>query len=168
MTVVSLCLYPVVNRLAPKFGKKRIIIVGFFAYAAVFLITSICGEGLWWGYLIAVLAGVPMAILGILPQAVVADIAEADARTYGEQRSGMFFAARTFAMKLGQALSLLIFTSVTVIDSPFRYRMTAIIATVCCIAGAVLFFFYNEKSVMDIIAAPAATPAPGHDAEETP
>ena len=46
--------------------------------------------------------------------------------------------------------------------------MTAIIASVCCIAGAVLFFFYNEKSVMDIIAAPAATPAPGHDAEETP
>lgn len=168
MTVVSLCLYPVVNRLAPRFGKKRLIIVGFFAYAAVFLITSICGEGLWWGYLIAVLAGVPMAILGILPQAVVADIAEADARTYGEQRSGMFFAARTFAMKLGQALSLLIFTSVTVIDSPFRYRMTAIIATVCCIAGAVLFFFYNEKSVMDIIAAPTDTTAPGHDAEETP
>ena len=83
MTVVSLCLYPVVNRLAPKLGKKKIIIVGFFAYAAVFLVASLCREGLWWGYLIAVLAGIPMAILGILPQAVVADIAEADALTYG-------------------------------------------------------------------------------------
>ena len=92
-----------------------------------------------------------MAILGILPQAVVADIAEADALTFGEQRSGMFFAARTFAMKLGQALSLLIFTSVTVSGSEFSYRMTAVIATVCCLAGAVLFFFYREKSVMGII-----------------
>ncbi|MDD6980700.1 MAG: MFS transporter [Clostridia bacterium] len=151
MTVVSLCLYPVVNKLTPKFGKKIIIIIGFFAYAAVFLITSFCGEGIWWGYLIAVLAGVPMAILGILPQAVVADIAEADALTFGEQRSGMFFAARTFAMKLGQALSLLIFTSVTVSGSEFSYRMTAVIATVCCAVGAVLFFFYREKSVMGII-----------------
>ncbi len=151
MTVVSLCLYPVVNRLAPKLGKKKIIIVGFFAYAAVFLVASLCREGLWWGYLIAVLAGVPMAILGILPQAVVADIAEADALTYGEQRSGMFFAARTFAMKLGQALSLLIFTSVTVSGTEFSYRMTAIIATVCCLVGAVLFFLYNENSVMHTI-----------------
>ena len=151
MTVVSLCLYPVVNRLAPKLGKKKIIIVGFFAYAAVFLVASLCREGLWWGYLIAVLAGIPMAILGILPQAVVADIAEADALTYGEQRSGMFFAARTFAMKLGQALSLLIFTSVTVSGTEFSYRMTAIIATVCCLVGAVLFFLYNESSIMHTI-----------------
>lgn len=155
MTVVSLCLYPVVNRLAPKLGKKKIIIVGFFAYAAVFLVASLCREGLWWGYLIAVLAGIPMAILGILPQAVVADIAEADALTYGEQRSGMFFAARTFAMKLGQALSLLIFTSVTAFGTEFSYRMTAIIATVCCLVGAVLFFLYNEKAVMHTIVSAA-------------
>ena len=104
-----------------------------------------------WGYIIAVLAGIPMAILGILPQAVVADIAEADALESGEQRSGMFFAARTFAMKMGQAVSLLIFTSVTVSKTELSYRITAIIATVCCIIGAILFFFYNEKSVMDKI-----------------
>ena len=168
MTVVSLCLYPVVNRLAPKCGKKRIIIVGFFAYAAVFLIASLCRTGLWWGYLIAALAGIPMAILGILPQAVVADIAEADALTYGEQRSGMFFAARTFAMKLGQALSLLVFTSVTVSGTEFSYRMTAVIATVSCVIGAVLFFLYNEKSVMDIITAPAQTEGHAAAADKHP
>ena len=151
MTAVSLCLYPAVNRLAPRLGKKRIIIAGFFAYALVFLLTVLCGEGIGWGFLIAGLAGIPMAILGILPQAVVADIAEADARTYGEQRSGMFFAARTFAMKMGQALSLLVFTSVTVSGTEFSYRLTAVIATVCCLAGALLFFLYNEKAVMQVI-----------------
>ena len=156
MTVVSLCLYPAVNKLAPKFGKKKLIIVGFFTYAAVFLITVFCGEGMVWGYIIAVAAGVPMAILGILPQAVVADIAEADALESGEQRSGMFFAARTFAMKMGQALSLLIFTSMTVSGSEFSYRATAIVATVFCVIGAVLFFLYNEKLVMGKISASAA------------
>ena len=30
MTVVSLCLYPLVNKLAPKFGKKILVIIGFF------------------------------------------------------------------------------------------------------------------------------------------
>ena len=162
MTVVSLCLYPVINKLAPKLGKKKLVIVGFFAYAFVFFLASVCGEGVAWGIIIAVTAGVPMAILGILPQAVVADIAEADAYESGEERSGMFFAARTFAMKMGQAISMLIFTSVVSAftaesatgssTDPFGYRLTAIIATVCCLMGAVLFFFYNEKMIMGKLA----------------
>ena len=99
-----------------------------------------------------------MAILGILPQAVVADIAEADGIESGESRSGMFFAARTFAMKLGQALSLLVFTSVTVSGSEESYRATAVIATVACLVGAFLFFLYNEKSVMAKITKKEDTP----------
>ena len=157
MTVVSLSLYPAVNKLAPKLGKKKLIVTGFFAYALVFLITVFCGEGMVWGYIIAVAAGVPMAILGILPQAVVADIAEADAIESGERRSGMFFAARTFAMKMGQALSLLVFTSMTVSQTEFSYRATAIVATVFCLIGAVLFLLYNEKLVMGKITNAAAT-----------
>jgi len=162
MTVVSLCLYPVINKLAPKLGKKKIIVAGFFAYSVVFVLAAACGTGLGWGIVIAVTAGVPMAILGILPQAVVADIAEVDAMETGEKRSGMFFAARTFAMKMGQAISMLVFTSVVaayttgtgndaVVD-PFGYRLTAIIAASCCVIGAILFLFYNEKKVMGKIA----------------
>ncbi len=151
MTLVSLCLYPAVNRLTPKFGKKAIIVVGFFTYSAVFLLAGFCGKGIGWGYVIAVCAAVPMAILGILPQAVVADIAEADAIETGEMRSGMFFAARTFAMKLGQAAAMLVFTSVTASGTAAEYRATAFIAAVCCLVGSVLFLFYNEKKVMAVI-----------------
>ena len=157
MTVVSLALYPAVNLLAPKLGKKTLIIVGFFTYSAVFLITGLCGQGFIWGIIVAVCAGIPMAILGILPQACVADVSELSTLETGEDRSGMFFAARTFAMKLGQALSLLVYTSVTVakiVDGvktvePSQYRLTAIIATVACLIGAVLFIFYNEKKIMN-------------------
>ena len=117
MTLVSLALYFPVNRLAPKLGKKKLIIVGFFSYAFVFLLTSICGQfnipGIVWGIIIAVCAGVPMAILGILPQACIADVAELETLKTGENRSGMFFAARTFAMKMGQAIAVVLFTAVT-------------------------------------------------------
>ncbi|MBQ3791550.1 MAG: MFS transporter [Clostridia bacterium] len=179
MTVVSLILYLPVNRLATKLGKKRLIIVGFFTYAFVFFLASICGNwfpGIVWGILIAVCAGVPMAILGILPQACVADVAEVEALKTGENRSGMFFAARTFAMKMGQALAVVLFTAVTSVaaaeaenalkaaqeagldpnaieqtisaEGEMSFRITAIIATVACLIGAVLFFFYNEKKLM--------------------
>lgn len=171
MTVVSLCLYPLVNRLAPKLGKKKIIVVGFFAYACVFLLTYLCGTGMTWGIVVAVTAGIPMAILGILPQACVADISELNTLETGEDRSGMYFAARTFAMKLGQALSMVIYTSITAaavaivaahtsstgvetlteelqkqIEGP--YRTAALVATIACFVGAFLFLLYNERKIM--------------------
>lgn len=156
MTVISLVLYPLVNKLAPKTGKKKLIITGFFAYAAVFFLTFLCGKGFIWGVIIAGAAGIPMAILGILPQACVADVSELSTLESGEDRSGMFFAARTFAMKMGQALSMLIYTSVTVkhlvngerIVEAGQYRTVALIATVTCLIGAVLFFFYNETGIL--------------------
>ncbi len=148
MTAISVLLYPIVNKLAPKIGKKRLIIVGFFTYASVFLITFLCGKGLYWGFIIAVYAAVPMAILGILPQACVADVAELSRLETGEDRSGMFFAARTFAFKMGQALAMVVFTSMTISKTPQSYRNTALMATVTCLIGASLFFLYNEKMIL--------------------
>ena len=151
MTLISVLLYPFVNRLAPRLGKKKLIITGFFAYALVFFITSVCGRGLYWGFIVAVCAAVPMAILGILPQACVADVSELSRLETGEDRSGMFFAARTFAFKMGQALAMVVFTSVTVSETQMSYRATAIIATVTCLIGACLFFLYNEKMILSSI-----------------
>ena len=164
MTVVSLMLYLPVNKLAPRLGKKKLIITGFFAYSLVFMITALCGQGFYWGVIIAVMAAVPMAILGILPQACVADVSELNTLSTGEDRSGMFFAARTFAMKMGQALSMLVYTSVAVatvvknsagveeeIVYPWQYRTTAWIATGACLIGAFLFFLYKEKDILNKI-----------------
>ena len=148
MTAVSVCLYPVVNILAKKIDKKSLIIVGFFAYSVVFAITSICGAGVHWGFIIAVTAAVPQAILGILPQACVADVAELTRLETGEDRSGMFFAARTFAFKMGQAIALVAFTSLTVSKTPASYRTTAIVAFIICSIGAVIFFSYDEKQIL--------------------
>ena len=148
MTFISVLLYPAVNKLAPKLGKKKLIITGFFAYSLVFLITSICGKGLYWGFIVAVCASVPMAILGILPQACVADVAELNRLETGEDRSGMFFAARTFAFKMGQALAMVVLTSMTVAETAASYRSTAVVATVTCLIGAGLFFLYNEKMIL--------------------
>ncbi len=148
MTAVSVMLYPLVNILAKKIGKKKLIITGFFMYCVVFLITALCGEGLHFGFIVAIVAAIPMAILGILPQACVADIAELTRLETGEDRSGMFFAARTFAFKMGQALALVVFTSVTVSGLETSYRTTAWVAFVTCMVGACIFFAFGEKKIL--------------------
>ncbi|MBP3857810.1 MAG: MFS transporter [Ruminiclostridium sp.] len=166
MTAMSLVCYAPVNILAKKLGKKKLISFAFMFFAVTFLFTTFLGiipiPGLVSGIIVAVLASIPMAILGILPQAVVADISEADKIETGESRQGMFYAARTFAMKLGQSVALLLFTSFATINADvlkgepgygLGYRIAAGAATVLCLLGGFVFFRYNEKGVIDKISA---------------
>lgn len=156
MTALSLLFYAPVNMLAKRLGKKKLVLFAFVFFAMAFGVTTIVGRfgvpGVAWGMLVAVMAAVPMAILGILPQAVVADIAEADAKMTGENRQGMFYAARTFAFKLGQAVSMLAFTSLALIGSGgFGYRLTAAVACAFCLLGGMVFSRYREREVFAVI-----------------
>ena len=158
MSGVSFLFYPVVNVAAKRMGKKRLVVFAFLFFTLAFAITTCVGQfglpGMAWGIIVAVLAAIPMAILGILPQAVVADIAEADALTSGEKREGMFYAARTFAFKLGQSVSMLMFTSISLIGgdgvlaSDLGYRLTAGVAAAFCLLGGLVFIRYNERATL--------------------
>ena len=165
MTVLSACFYPFVSGLVKKHGKKKLVIIGFLGLALAYLITALIGvvpglSGIIPGVLIVVVAAFPMALLGIIPQAIVADVAEEDSIATGEKREGMFFAARTFAMKFGQSVAMLVFTSLAVIGaaqdltsndltaSATGLRIVAIVAVCFCVLGAVLLSAYDEKKVM--------------------
>ena len=155
MTVLSLLFYAPVNILAKRFGKKTLVSFGFFFFCVAYACAAACGTmgipGIAWGVIVAVCAAIPMAILGILPQAVLADIAECDAVETGENREGMFYAARTFSMTLGQTLAMVLFTSLSVSKDAFGYRMTAIVAMVFCLVAAIVFTRYGEKRVLEVI-----------------
>ena len=154
MTALSVLFYPLVSRLTPKHGKKKLILIAFGIFTLAFLYTASLGAFLplpaeIQGYILCLLAAPAMAIFGILPQAVVADIAECDELETRENRSGMFYAARTFSMKMGQAVAMLLVTSLGTIrqDIGLGYRIIALAAACVCILGAVLFAMYNEKRV---------------------
>ncbi len=159
MTLVSLVFYAPVNMLAKRMGKKKLVVFAFFFFCIAFAVTSVCGQfgipSLVWGVAVAVLAAIPMAVLGILPQAVLADIAEADGIEHGEKCEGMFYAARTFSMTLGQTLAMILFTSISTTGQS-GYRATALVATAFCLVAAVIFTRYREKSVLATIGANAA------------
>jgi Na+/melibiose symporter-like transporter len=154
MTALSMLFYMPVNRLTPKFGKKKLILFAFVVFTVSFVYTAFFGSGLpippaVQGYILCAVAAPAMAIFGILPQAVVADIAECDALETGENRSGMFYAARTFAFKLGQSIAMLLVTAFATIgqETGAGYRITALAAAAVCVLGGALFMVYNEKRV---------------------
>ena len=159
MTALSVLFYLPVNKLTPKFGKKRMLLFAFVMFSTAFFYTGFMGKipflsAAAQGFVLMVFAALPMAIFGILPQAMVADIAESDSVTTGSNREGMFFAARTFAFKLGQSLSMLIFTAVSTIGTGTGtgYRVAAFGAALFCGIGAVLLMFYNENKINAVIA----------------
>ena len=177
LTILSLCYYPFVTKMTAKWGKKKLLIAAFFGFVLTFGFTALSGEKLSFipiyaqAAIIVVLGSFPQAIFGIIPQTIVADIALEDEVVTGESRSGMFYAARTFAMKLGQSLAMLMFTSIATIGiseaafqeaaretsekaagSPLGYRIVALVASVCCIIGGLIMSAFNEKKVMETIA----------------
>ncbi len=181
MTVLSAVFYPFVSGLVRKFGKKKLTIVGFLGLAVAYLVTAMIRyvplPGVIYGVAICVIAAFPMALLGIIPQSIVADVAEADGIVTGENREGMFFAARTFAMKWGQSLAMLVFTSLAIIGttqnaasneitaSAKGLTIVAFVAVAFCVLGAVILSLYNEKKIMRTITekkvpAPSAKPEP--------
>ena len=172
LTFLSLAYYPFVTKMTAKWGKKKLLIAAFFGFFLTFGFTALSGEKLSFipiyaqAVIIVVLGSFPQAIFGIIPQTIVADIALSDEVQTGESRSGMFYAARTFAMKLGQSLAMLLFTSLATIGvakavsgaateqaagSPLGYRIVALVASVCCIAGGLIMSFFNEKKIMETI-----------------
>lgn len=171
MTFVTFVCYPIVNVLSRKFGKKKLLVVGFALFGFAFLVSAFAGKVSFipnqiYGFIICVLVGVPLSILGVIPQAIVADIAESDCVQTGENRDAMFYAARTFAFKLGQSIAMIIFTSLAVIgkyteldeagkeiirNTGKGYRISLVVAMVLCILAMVVILFYDEKRVMDVI-----------------
>lgn len=163
MALVSFACYPAVNLIARRTGKKKMIIGAFIIFSVVFAATSLFG--LPWvplsltaqGYLLAVLGGLPLAAFGILPNAIVADIAEHDALKTGSHREGIYYGARTFMQKIGQMIAMLVFTSLLIlgrdVGDDLGVRISGVVAAAFCLGGLYLFSLYNEKKVLQETAA---------------
>lgn len=81
-----------VNLLANRVGKKRILLVAFviFTYSVAFagalgsvLLAAI--PAMAQGLIFSIVGAIPMAEFGILPQVIVANIADASPRTTGQK-----------------------------------------------------------------------------------
>ena len=160
MTGVSVLFYLPVNLLANRVGKKRLLLVAFVIFTCAFAFAGALGSAavafvppMAQGIVLSVAGAVPMAAFGILPQAIVANIADASSKTTGQDRQGMFYAARTFAMKMGQSVAMLLFTGVSTIGmaSGTGYRIAAVCAAILCGIGGIVFAFYDERKVLAVL-----------------
>ncbi len=149
----SFLFYLPVNILARKYGKKKLVIAAFIGLMMTFGTTTLLDASLSIDpmiqlALIAAFTVIPITIFSILPNAIVADIADEDGQRTGEYKAGMFFAARNFMMKMGISIANLIFPSLLLlgksVEDDTGVRATAVLALIFCAIGTWLFTRYRE------------------------
>jgi len=101
--VLSFLFYIPINLITKKVGKKPIVSLSFVIYVFVFLGMLFIGklsipENIHL-LVLTIIAALPIAVFGILPNAIVADLADANALETGENKAGMYFGVRMFMMK---------------------------------------------------------------------
>ena len=147
--LASLVMYPLIDKLVDKFGKKKIMQSALLCLLISFSFTATIGL-----YKIPTMAFVvvyvlvntyPTAVLGILPMALAGDNAEHDFRKTGIAKNASYFGLKTFMMKIGVAITSLIFPSLLLLgktpDNPLGVRMVA----VACVASSLLAFMVMRK-----------------------
>lgn len=158
--LLSFLFYLPINLFAKRFGKRLTEWAGFTVFAFVYLMVLFLGRmplpAAVQGFAIAILAALPMAIFGIIPGAIIADVAEADGRTTGSYKAGVFYAMRGLFMKIGSSTAGLIFPSLIIIGgqgvNAFGIRLTGAVALAFCILGALFLRGYDEPAVRRVLA----------------
>ncbi len=157
MVLVSFLLYIPANLLAKKMGKKKLIVIAFVVFGLVFVYVFFLGRlpisPYLQAYLLGAMAALPLASLGVLPMACLADIAEHDGRKTGIRQEGLFFAARTLLQKIGVTAGILIFAGLTTFGkdpgNDLGIRLSGPVGLVLCLVAAGFFARYQEKELLD-------------------
>lgn len=155
MVGTSLLFYPFMTKLDRRFGKKKLIIFGL-------LMMGVMLSGSWFLgkmpfapevqiYGFAVLMSLPMALLMVLPTALLAELADLDGKTTGQQKEGLYFAVRNMSMKTGQTLGIALFAMLTLMGKDpgedLGIRLTGVFGMGFCLLGGFLFMLFNEKEL---------------------
>ena len=152
----SFLLYAPINKFAKKIGKKKLMIIGFLVMSVSYSFVIFLGKypipEMVEIVIVIALFGIPMAIFGILPNAIIADVAEYDLEVSGKPREAMFFGVRTFMSKIGQTIAMLVFTSFLFLGKDagddLGIRLTALFAASLLVVSLVIFTRYNEKRIL--------------------
>jgi len=159
MILVSLLFYPMVLRVSKHLQKKYLVSFALVFLGVIFLAIFFLGKlplpPLFQIYLFALLASLPVAILGIIPYAIIAEIAQLDGLKTGLRKEAMFFAVRNFFYKLGMTAGIMIFTILTLWGkdpgNDLGIRLNGFVGFLFCVLAGLTFLLFREKAMQSEI-----------------
>jgi len=115
VVIVAACTFPLVQKLAAAWGKRKLMMVGGFGFGIVLPLMFTIGD---WpvfspvvqGMILFALAGAPTATLLVLPRPMLADVVDADSERTGFRREAIYNGMEGLITKFAAGLSALIAT----------------------------------------------------------
>ncbi len=143
--------FPVVAVLAGRLGKRPVMIGGTLVLAA-----SLTGfwvvDGLVSGAIFLSLSGLGLSAFLALPNSILSDICNANARRTGQRREAMFFGAQGFMLKINLGVSFFLFGFLLdrfghSVDNPLGVRLMGPLAAIALVGAAVAYWRYPEARI---------------------
>jgi glycoside/pentoside/hexuronide:cation symporter, GPH family len=156
--VVALLFFPAVNILSKKLGLKAIMMFALLAFLILLPFYFFLGQpipGLTpeiFAYILMALTGLPLAVIFIVPDAIVAAVSDLEENLSGQRREAMYFGAQGFVLKMAMGLSTIITGALlqffgSTIAAPLGIRLTGPVAAFFILIGVITFARYPEKEV---------------------
>jgi len=155
----ALLSFPLVNVMSKRLGKKRAISFALLTLAlamcAMLLLSgNLSGAAFYAGLVIFAISGIPLAILTILINPTIAELARAEALRSGQHCEAMFFAIRSIPLKLAIAAAGLSFGFLLSrfgkdVADPGGVRGSLFLISLSAILGYACFARYPEDEVQE-------------------
>lgn len=156
--VIALIFFPLVNLSSKKYGLKAVMMFALVTFTVLMPLFYFLGQPMLglspeiYGYVLMGLAGMPVAVILIVPDAIVAAVSDLEEKLSGQRREAMYFGAQGFILKLALGLSAIItgfllqFFGSSVVQ-PLGIQLTGPVSAFFVLAGAIVFSRYPEKEV---------------------
>lgn len=156
--VVALLFFPVVNMQSKKVGLKAVMMFALVAFLVLLPFFFFLGQPMFgltpeiFGYILMGLAGLPLAVIFIVPDAIVAAVSDLEQKLSGQRREAMYFGAQGFILKLAMGLSTLITGALlqlfgSTAAQPLGIQLTGPVSAFFILIGVIVFSRYPEKEV---------------------
>ena len=98
------------------------------------------------------LLGIPIAILLIIPNAIISDISEVDGYRNGKKREAMFFGTQGLFMKINYGIAAAIVTYLFSafgkdVANPMGVKLAGPVGAVFALAGFLIFLLFPQKEM---------------------
>ncbi|MBW6464347.1 MAG: MFS transporter, partial [Firmicutes bacterium] len=156
--VIALLFFPVVNILSKKIGLKVMMMFALAAFMVLLPFYYFLGQEIVslspevFAYILLGLTGLPLAVIFIVPDAIVAAVSDLESSLSGQKREAMYFGAQGFILKLALGLSTLITGALlqmfgSTAANPLGIQLTGPVSAIFILVGVIVFSRYPEKEV---------------------
>ena len=147
--------FPLINYLCKKWGLKRAMLFTLILFALFLPPLYWVGQpvaGLsphYFALLVMGLAGIPLAGLFIIPDAVLSAVSDLELKLSGQRREAMYFGTQGFLLKINLGISTLVSSGLLqIFGEPLGVQLTGPVAGFFIFIGVLVFLHYPEEEVV--------------------